>query len=111
MLLFPIDGCATHREAGAALVGTGLVVAVVTASAATEHGTLMPEGYSRSTSVHGGAATAGVAAGVALAAAGSALERERPDDVGPSSRVANGAAPRRSWRLVRPASEREDSSP
>src|SRR5690349_4827537 len=72
-------GCASRRDAGNALVATGTVVAITGAAAATRHSTCVVEGCTRSTSKNGGAAAASVGAGVALAAAGSALAREDPE--------------------------------
>jgi hypothetical protein len=100
-------GCATQRDAGAALVGTGLVVAVVAAEATTRPTAVTPTGYSASTSRHGAAAAAGVVAGVALAAVGSALAEGAPDDALPAQHVGAVASRPRGWRLVRPP---EDAS-
>jgi hypothetical protein len=103
-------GCASQQDAGAALVDTGLIVAVATAEAATRPTVFTSQGYSASTSRHAGAAAAGVAAGVALAAVGSALESGAPDDA-PRAQPHNSVAspPSSGWRLVRPAEDAETS--
>jgi hypothetical protein len=101
LALMVVTGCASQRETGAALVGTGLVVAVVTAEAATGQRVVTSQGYAASTSRNGGAAAVGVGAGVALAAAGAALAENAPDDAPRAGRA--GTAPSGGWRLVRPA--------
>jgi hypothetical protein len=107
--LLSMMGCASQRDAGAALVDTGLVVAVAAAEAATEQRVFTPGGYSASTSRHAGEAAAGVAAGVALAAVGSALASGAPDDA-PHVQQPRSVAPASSgWRLVRPAEDAESS--
>jgi hypothetical protein len=122
--LFLVTSCATHRETGAALVGTGLVVAVVTAeaatggfatpkgyaNAATEQRFNTPGGYSQSTCRHGAKVAAGVGVGVALAAAGAAIAKEGPEDAWPAARGSANPSPRGGWRLVRPAENAKSSN-
>jgi hypothetical protein len=96
--------CATARGNGAALVGTGLAVAVISSAVATEHTTCSLQACSRSTSRNSGAAAAGVAAAVALAAVGAAMASDdRGDAPRPRGTTASSqAGPPRGWRLVRP---------
>lgn len=72
-------GCASRYQAGQALVASGTVVAVIASELATDPSSRCQyaqpcAAYGGSTSQKSGAAAAGVAAGVALAAVGSVLQ-------------------------------------
>jgi hypothetical protein len=93
-------GCASERDAGAALVGAGAIVAIVASEAASDSIVCTREACSAATSKHAAAAAAGVGAGVAIAAAGAALQ----DDDNASDhnvRVGSSSHATGSWRLVR----------
>lgn len=71
----------------------------------------MQTGCAAQTSRHAPQAAAGVAAGVALAAAGAALASEPSVDSVAPPKVTAKAPQRGNWRLVRTSEEAEESRP
>lgn len=95
-----LAGCASRYETGQALVASGTVVAVVASELATNGSQCALRapcaGLYGSTSRHSDAAAAGVAAGVALAAAGSVLEESDPPTDAKRRRPAPSVSPPKS---------------
>ena len=106
LVVLPATGCARQSDAGAALVATGAVVAVAAAYASADRvqcgGAYNCNWNTWSTSKNAGAAAAGVAAGVGIAALGAAIVEPDPPEVKPRKR---NPPPQNPFRLVRPAED------
>jgi hypothetical protein len=102
-----LSGCASHRDAGAALVTAGAVVATAGAVAATGHTTCGTDYFSctRATSKNGAVAAGAVGAGVALAAAGAAIEANASDETTRPAASSNTGSGTNGWRLIRKPNE------
>lgn len=95
------SACASRHDTGEALVATGAVVAVVSSQAAAGRVGCLQRGCAAQTSRRSAQAAVGVAAGVALAAAGAALASEPSvDSTSPKPRAVP-TPESGGWRLVR----------